>query len=73
MYGNPPMFAHLLRAVKTSSRRPQRKYREAEERVAFHTGATRAFLCGCAIADFTPYVGAQQNWPTASGAFVSNQ
>lgn len=29
-----------------------------------------AALTGCAVADFTPYVGAQQNWPTASGAFV---
>jgi hypothetical protein len=24
-----------------------------------------AALAGCATADFTPYVGAQQNWPTA--------
>lgn len=36
-----------------------------------------AFLCrratGCANADFTPYVGAQQNWPIAGGAFVSNR
>jgi hypothetical protein len=31
------------------------------------------FLGGCAIADFTPYEGAQQNWPTANGAFVSHQ
>ena len=30
-------------------------------------------LTGCATADFTPYSGAQQNWPTAPGAFVSNQ
>jgi hypothetical protein len=29
-----------------------------------------AVLGGCATADFTPYVGAQQNWPTSSGAFV---
>ena len=27
-------------------------------------------LVGCATADFTPYVGAQQTWPTATGAFV---
>ena len=27
-------------------------------------------LSGCAIADFTPYSGGQQNWPTATGAFV---
>src|SRR5438874_4791328 len=29
-----------------------------------------AALSGCATADFTPYEGAQQNWPTARGAFV---
>ena len=28
-------------------------------------------LTGCATADFTPYVGEQQKWPTAKGAFVS--
>jgi hypothetical protein len=28
-------------------------------------------LAGCATADFTPYVGAQQNWPTAPGTFVT--
>src|SRR4029453_19027192 len=27
-------------------------------------------LTGCATADFTPYVGAQQKWPTSSGSFV---
>src|SRR5437763_2248845 len=27
-------------------------------------------LTGCATADFTPYTGAQQKWPTAPGAFV---
>jgi hypothetical protein len=27
-------------------------------------------LLGCAIADFTPYSGGQQNWPTAPGSFV---
>lgn len=27
-------------------------------------------LWGCASADFTPYVGAQQNWPISTGAFV---
>src|SRR5205823_540608 len=29
-----------------------------------------AALTGCATADFTPYVGEQQKWPTSSGAFV---
>ena len=28
-------------------------------------------LTGCATADFTPYVGEQQHWPTAKGAFVT--
>ena len=31
------------------------------------------FLGGCAIADFTPYSGAQQNWPVSSGTFVDNK
>jgi hypothetical protein len=31
------------------------------------------FLSSCATADFTPYAGAQQNWPTARGAFVATQ
>jgi hypothetical protein len=30
-----------------------------------------ALLTGCATADFTPYVGEQQRWPTAKGAFVT--
>src|SRR5437588_6301253 len=30
-----------------------------------------AVLTGCATADFTPYVGEQQKWPTAKGAFVT--
>ena len=30
-------------------------------------------LSGCAIADFTPYSGRQQNWPTAPGAFVKTE
>ena len=33
-------------------------------------------IAACSLAatgDFTPYVGAQQNWPTASGAFVSDR
>src|SRR5439155_11251123 len=30
-------------------------------------------LWGCATADFHQYTGAQQNWPTASGAFVSTK
>jgi hypothetical protein len=29
-----------------------------------------AALTGCATADFTPYEGAQQKWPTSSGTFV---
>jgi len=28
-------------------------------------------LAGSATADFTPYVGEQQKWPTAKGAFVT--
>src|SRR5215470_16296747 len=28
-------------------------------------------LNSCATADFTPYVGEQQKWPTAKGAFVT--
>jgi hypothetical protein len=32
-----------------------------------------AVVGGCATADFTPYQGAQQNWPTARGAFVASQ
>jgi hypothetical protein len=35
--------------------------------------AIAAALTGCATADFTPYQGAQQNWPTARGAFVATQ
>jgi hypothetical protein len=31
---------------------------------------TAAVLTSCATADFTPYTGAQQKWPTAPGAFV---
>ena len=31
------------------------------------------FLGGCAVADFTPYTGAQQNWPVSSGTFVDNK
>src|SRR5436190_20809822 len=34
---------------------------------------TCVFLGGCAIADFTPYSGAQQNWPVSSGTFVDNK
>ena len=30
-----------------------------------------AVLSGCTTADFTPYVGEQQRWPTAKGAFVT--
>jgi hypothetical protein len=33
--------------------------------------AAVALLTGCATADFTPYVGEQQRWPTAKGAFVT--
>ena len=32
-----------------------------------------AMLSGCATSDFHQYTGAQQNWPTASGAFVSTK
>src|SRR5437899_9783942 len=32
-----------------------------------------ALLAGCAVADFTAYRGAQQNWPVATGAFVDNK
>jgi hypothetical protein len=34
---------------------------------------TALILSGCAIADFTPYSGGQQNWPTAPGAFVKTE
>jgi hypothetical protein len=30
-------------------------------------------LFGCATADFHQYTGAQQNWPTATGTFVSTK
>jgi len=33
--------------------------------------AAVALLTGCATADFTPYVGEQQRWPIAKGAFVT--
>ena len=32
-----------------------------------------AVLTGCANVDFMPYTGAQQNWPTASGAVISTK
>src|SRR5947209_7785934 len=32
-----------------------------------------ALLAGCAVADFTPYRGAQQNWPVAPGTFFDNK
>ncbi len=35
--------------------------------------AACALLVGCAVADFTPYSGAQQNWPVATGTFVDNK
>src|SRR5439155_12967173 len=35
--------------------------------------AACVFLGGCAVADFTPYRGAQQNWPVATGAFVDTK
>jgi hypothetical protein len=35
--------------------------------------AFAAVIAGCAMADFTPYSGAQQNWPVSSGAFVDNK
>jgi hypothetical protein len=31
------------------------------------------FLGGCAVADFTPYSGTQQNWPVSSGTFVDTK
>jgi len=31
------------------------------------------FCSGCAIGDFTPYSGQQQNWPTQPGSFVSTK
>jgi hypothetical protein len=34
------------------------------------TLSAAALLTGCASADFTPYVGEQQKWPTSNGAFV---
>ena len=37
----------------------------------FITALAAALLTGCATADFTPYVGEQQKWPTAKGAFVT--
>jgi hypothetical protein len=30
-------------------------------------------LSGCAVADFKPYVGQQQNWPTAPGAIMDTK
>jgi hypothetical protein len=30
-------------------------------------------VSGCAIGDFTPYSGQQQNWPTQPGSFVSTK
>ncbi|PYI97969.1 MAG: hypothetical protein DME98_06200 [Verrucomicrobia bacterium] len=33
----------------------------------------RALLAGCATADFTPYSGAQQNWPVATGGFMDTK
>ena len=35
--------------------------------------AAVALLTGCATTDFMPYTGAQQKWPTASGALVSTK
>jgi hypothetical protein len=32
---------------------------------------TACLLTGCAIKNYTPYVGAQRTWPTSSGAFVA--
>jgi hypothetical protein len=36
-------------------------------------GTTCLFLAGCAVADFSPYSGTQQNWPVSSGTFVDNK
>lgn len=30
-------------------------------------------LTGCAISDFKPYSGAQQDWPTAPGGFIESK
>jgi hypothetical protein len=49
-----------------SNRLSRRVYDEAGNAFA-------AALAGCATADFTPYVGAQQNWPTARGAIVASE
>ena len=32
-----------------------------------------AAVAGCALADFKPYVGAQQKWPTAPGTFMDTK
>ena len=37
------------------------------------TLALVAMLSGCATSDFHQYTGAQQNWPIASGAFVTTK
>src|SRR6266567_411028 len=40
-----------------------------------HAAAVLAtiFVSGCAVADFKPYVGQQQNWPTAPGAIMDTK
>ena len=35
--------------------------------------AVAALLSGCALPDFAPYSGQQQNWPTQPGAFVNTR
>jgi hypothetical protein len=41
--------------------------------LAVALAAVVSAITGCTSTDFTPYAGAQQNWPTASGAFVSSK
>ncbi len=48
------------------------KYNQAmkSKHIVSVLGCFVLMLSGCAIADFRPYSGAQQNWPTAPGAFM---
>ena len=41
--------------------------------LAVALAAVMSAITGCTSTDSTPYAGAQQNWPTAGGAFVSNK
>jgi hypothetical protein len=40
-------------------------------RFALSSSAVVTVLTGCAVADFIPYSGQQQNWPTQPGSFVN--